>query len=343
MSRFGLALLPLALCAVLPASGGAQQPPQLTQFLKQGIRLDPAQLAAVETGAPVVRVLETQNPRDVAVFGIITTGAPRESFVRALRDFRTSLAAPTRVRFGILSDPPVPADVQALVIDKDDAKDARRCKPGDCKFKLPATEMAKIKEDVDWKARDVEAQLSKYARERLLAYVTDYRARGDSALAVYDDRAGVDASNAFASLLGESPYVYQYAPALASYLKTYPRSTLAGADEVIFWAEDAPPHLRNTITVNHLVVYTPPELPGMTLVATKQIYAKHYFEAAFDIMSVIDRGSSGSYLVVLRRYRFDNLPSGGLLNIKERVVNSLRDNMTADLKRQKAQAERAPR
>jgi len=29
--------------------------------------------------------------------------------------------------------------------------------------------MAKIKQDVDWKARDVEAQLSKYARERLLA------------------------------------------------------------------------------------------------------------------------------------------------------------------------------
>src|SRR5688500_14563095 len=341
MSRLVSGIL-LAFILGHPDSGGAQQPPQLTQFLKQSIRLDATQMAAVERGEAVVRVLETQNPRDVAVFGIITTASPREAFVQRLRDFRSSLATPNRVRFGILGNPPVAADVQSLVIDQDDANDAKKCKPGDCKFKLPATEMARIKQDVDWKARDVEAQLSKYARQRLLAYVTDYRARGDSALAVYDDRGGVDASNAFGALLSEAPYVYQYAPALAAYLKNYPRSTLEGADEVIFWADDAPPHLRNTITVNHLVVYTPPELPGMTLVATKQIYAKHYFEAAFDLMSVIDRSSSGSYLVVLRRYRFDNLPSGGLLNIKGRVVESLRENMIADLKRQKGQAEGLP-
>jgi hypothetical protein len=79
----------------------------------------------------------------------------------------------------------------------------------------------------------------------------------------------------------------------------------------------------------------------MTIVASKQIYAKHYFEAAFDLMSIIDKtGASGSYLVVLRRYRFDNLPSGGLLNIRGRVLSSLRDKMAADLRREKAQAER---
>src|SRR5213592_590568 len=64
-----------------------------------------------------------------------------------------------------------------------------------------------------------------------------------------------------------------------------------GAAEILFWSEDVLPHLRPILTVTHLVVYTPPELPSMTLVAAKQLYAKHYFEAAVDLTSAIDRGT----------------------------------------------------
>ena len=38
-------------------------------------------------------------------------------------------------------------------------------------------------------------------------------------------------------------------------------------------------------------------------------------------------------LVAIRRYRFDHMPSGGLLNIRGRVANGLRDNVLADLRR----------
>jgi len=340
--HFTRQLRPIGFVVAVTGVAQAQQPAQLTQFLRESVRLDLAQMAAVDQGKPVVQILDTEHKRDIAVFGIISVAAPRASIVSNLLDFRASLASPTRVRFGILSDPAVAADVQALVIDKDDASDARKCKPGDCTFKLPATEMRKIQQEVDWKARDIQAELSAYARRRLLAYVTDYRARGDSALVVYDDRGGVSASDAFADLLKDGPYVYRYAPALANYLRTYPRDKLEGAKEVIFWSEDAAPHLRRTLNVNHLVVYTPPELPDMTLVASKQLYAKHYFEAAFDLMSVIDKSGTtpGSYIVVVRRYRFDNLPSGGLLNIRGRVLNSLRDRLAEDLNREKTRAER---
>lgn len=339
-------VLRAALVGIVCATAlNAQQPPQpparLSQFLRESIGLDAAQIAAVERGEPIVRVLETQNPRDVAMFGVITTAVPRAAFVRNLQDFRSSLAVPSRVRFGIFSDPPVASDVQSLVIDAKDAEDAKKCKPGNCKFKLPATEMRRVRDEVDWSSNDMQAQLSAFAQRRLLIYVTNYRAWGDSALVVYDDRGGTRASDAFAALLSESPYVYQYAPALVNYFRMYPDAKLDGAAEVIFWSEDAAPRLRRTLNVNHLVVYTPPDLPGMTLVASKQIYAKHYFEGAFDLTSIIDRGENGSYFVVLRRYRFDNLPSGGLLNIKGRVINSLRDKMKADLEREKAQAERA--
>jgi hypothetical protein len=213
----------------------------------------------------------------------------------------------------------------------------KNCKPGDCVVKLPAADMQQIHHEINWSAgaAEVQAQLSAYARRRLVEYVTDYRRRGDSAMAIYDDRGNLNvrSSEAFAAQLAESPYVYQTVPSLQAYLASYPRGALPdGADEIVFWSEDVLPRLRPILSVTHLVVYTPPELPGMTLAAAKQIYADHYFEAAVDFTAVVDR-NPGSYVVVLRRYRFDNLP-GGILNIRGRAINALRDQLALDLKRQ---------
>jgi hypothetical protein len=324
----------LTLLLILQA-GVPQRPAQLTQFLQQHIGFDAQQLAAVERGEPVVKVLEAHDRRDVVVFGIITLPVAREQYVRALRDFPTSLRTTNRTQLGIFSDPATEADVAAVTIDNRDVREMKNCKPGDCVVKLPATDMRRIHDQTNWSAPDVQAQLSGYARRRLVEYVTDYRRRGDSAMAVYDDRGNLNvrSSEAFAAQLAESPYVYQTVPSLRNYLADYPRNALPpGAAEIVFWSEDVLPHLRPILSVTHLVVYTPPELPGMTLAAAKQIYANHYFEAAVDLTAVVDR-NPGAYLVVLRRYRFDNLP-GGILNIRGRAINALRDQLTLDLRRQ---------
>jgi hypothetical protein len=326
----------LTLLLILQAAPVAQRPPQLTRFLEQSIGFDAQQLAAVERGEPVVKVLETHDRRDVALFGIITVPLAREQYVRALRDFPTSLRTPNRTQLGTFSDPAIERDVAAVTISSRDVSEMKDCKPGDCVVKLPATDMQRIHEQTDWSAPDVQAQLSAYARHRLVEYVTDYRRRGDSAMAMYDDRGNVTvhSSESFAAQLAESPYVYQTVPSLQSYLANYPRGSLpAGAAEIIFWSEDVLPRLRPILSVTHLVAYTPPELPDMTLLAAKQIYANHYFEAAVDLTAAVDRGAASVYVVVLRRYRFDNLP-GGILNIRGKAIGALRDQLAADLKRQ---------
>jgi hypothetical protein len=320
----------------------AQQTPRsLAEFLTRNIGLDAQQLVAVEQGEPVVRVLDTQNQRDVAIFGIVTVPAPRTAYVRNLLDPNSSLGNSARVHSGVFGSRASVADMKAFSVTRDDLKDLRKCRVGDCDFKLPATEIRRLQEQLTGSTADQQARVSEYARQRLVTYVDDYRARGNAALVVYDDRGGVRASDAFGALLAESPYVFKYVPALAAFLTGYPRGALPGASDVIYWAEDEPPHLRRTLSINHRVVYTPPEFPDMTLVASKQIYANHYFEAAFDLMSVIERAGSasnavsgGSYLMVLRRYRFDNLPSGGLLNIRGRAIRALREQMLADLARE---------
>ena len=325
---------------VLLQAATPQRPAQLTQFLQQSIGFDAEQLGTVERGEPVVKVLDARDRRDVVVFGIITLPVSREQYVRALRDFSTSLHIPNRTQLGIFSDPATLADVAAVTVNPRDVADMKNCKPGDCVVKLPATDMQRIHDQTNWSAPDVQAQLSAYARRRLVEYVTDYRRRGDSAMAIYDDRGNLNvrSSEAFGAQLAESPYVYQTVPSLQRYFADYPQGSLpAGAAEIVYWSEDVMPHLRPILSVTHLVVYTPPELPGMTLAAAKQIYANHYFEAAVDLTAVVDRSPPpGVYLVVLRRYRFDNLP-GGILNIRGRAIGALRDQLTADLRRQQQQ------
>src|SRR5438128_66587 len=322
---------------LLLQAAAPQRPAQLTQFLQQSIGFEAAQVDAVERGEPVVKVLDTRDRRDVALFGIITAPRTRDDYFRALRDFPTSLRTSTRPHFGIFSTPAGEADVATLTVTTRDVADMKDCKPGDCVAKLPATDMRRIHDETNWSApaADIQAQLSAYARRRLVEYVTDYRRRGDSAMALYDDRGNVTvrSSEAFAAQLAESPFVYQTVPSLQSYFASYPRASLpAGAAEIVFWSEDVLPRLRPILSVTHLVVYTPPELATVTLAAAKQIYADHYFETAVELTCIVDR-NPGIYLLVLRRYRFDNLP-GGILNIRGRAIGALRDQLALDLRRQ---------
>jgi hypothetical protein len=326
----------LTLCLLLQAAA-PPAPPRLTQFLQQSIGLDTAQLAAALRGEAVVKVLDTRDRRDVAVFGIIAVPVGREQWANNARNFPASLRTPNRTLLGVFSTPATAGDVAAVTINSRDVGEMRGCKPGACVVKLPATDMRRIHDEMNWGASpaELQAQLSAYARRRLVEYVTDYRARGDSAMAIYDDRGNLNvrSSEAFAAQLAESPYVYQTVPSLQHYFATYPHGSLPGAAEVLFWSEDVMPRLRPILSVTHQVVYTPPELPGMTLVAIKQIYANHYFEAAVDLTAAVDRTPDSVYLVVLRRYRFDNLP-GGILNIRGRAIGALRDQLAADLRRQ---------
>jgi hypothetical protein len=312
-------------------------PAGLPAFLRAGAGLDSVRIEAVGRGEAVVTVLDTELSREIAVFGIAAVGLSREAYVRRVFDFGDSTRPPTRRRFGIFSRPPAPDDVRDVVIAERDVKELKDCRPGACVMKLPATAMAHLHDAIDWSAGDTQAQVSVLARQGLIAYVTDYLTRGDAALVVYDDRGNVRASEAFADLLTATPQVYEYVPALQRYLIEYPAVALPDAVEVLFWSEDELPQLRPVLSVTHLVVHTPPERPDLTLVASKQIYANHYFEAAFDLTCFVEAAADGAghggYLVVLRRYRFDQLSSRGPLNLRGRAVDAVRRQLLADLER----------
>jgi len=347
-TRLGFSCLAagLAGCLALASTARAQARwSTLDEFLSRGVRLSAQELAALSRGETVARMLPTADNQDIAVFGVVQVIAPRAFFVDRQRDFPRALRVPHRTQAQLFSTPAVASDVQALEASNDDLKELRDCRPGSCNFKLPATDMERFRGTIG-SGPDARTRVAEYARQRLDDYVNDYRARGNAALVVYDDRGTVRSSDAFAAMLRDSSYASSAIPSLGRHLVDYPRSSLSGATDVVFWARDEMPHLRPIVRITHETIFAPPERPDVTLVVAKQLYADHYFEAGLETLAAIDRpdgdasgDARGITLVAVRRYRFDHLPSGGLLNIRGRVGNGLRDGVRDDLTRLKRDTE----
>lgn len=320
----------------------------LNEFLSHAVVLTAADSARLTHGDVVVRIPRTGNERDVAVVGAVQVDVPRAFFSDRQRDFSRALRTPTRTQVQRFSQPAVAQDVQALTLNDDDLKELRTCKPNDCNFKLPAADMEHVRAMIEQSAPDARERVAVYMRDRMAQYVTDYRARGNAAMVVFDDRGTVQSSEAFDAMLHDSSYVFSVVPSLAEYLLGYPRRPLPDALDVIFWSRDEMPKLRPVVRITHQVIYSPADVPDVTLVAAKQIYANHYFEAGLEVLGAADRATPSSttatpgiILIAVRRYRFDHLPSGGVLNIRSRAINGLRDNLVADLTRLKRESESA--
>lgn len=333
------ACVPLACVTIVGSARAQSSAPPLDEYLRTGIGLNAGEIADAQNGKTVVKLLRTELGRDVAVFGIIGIHITQDAYAAHLRDVQSLIAGRSQ-RFGIISDPLTASDMQNVALDGSEWKDLKGCRVNDCDFKMSEADMKRYAESVNWDGPNAEQQADSVMRSQITDLVAAYRARGNAAMPRYDDTHGVQGSDAFAALLAQSSYFQTYAPALSSYLVSFPAGRPENMVTTMYWSLDRVPHLRPTFTLNQLLVYAPPS--GSAVVARKQIYANHYFEAALDISTVYDapalRGGPGVYLVSVRRYRFDALP-GGLLNIRGRARSQLQKVMKSDLERERNTAE----
>ncbi len=308
----------------------------IDRYLQDSIGLDARQLANVQRGRVVSKLLPTQSSRDVAVLGIVGIHTTRDAYVARLADPQRIVAVRS-TRVGVISDAVAPADFAAVSVDQSEYRDLRKCKINDCNFKLPASSMRQFADSIDWTSPDAKAQVDSILRTDLGRLVSSYRTSGTAAMPRYDDSGGTPASDVFEELLTQPPSLHGFADELRHYLVAYPDHRPDGARDAFYWSEVKIPHLRPTLTITHMVVYTPAS--GTPLVARKQLYANHYFEGAFELLAVFDApslsGGPGIYLVSLRRCRFDHLPSGGFLNIRGRARDQLANLVRSDLENER--------
>jgi hypothetical protein len=313
------------------------------RFLQRYIGLSPKEIEQATKGGVVTKVLDTKDREEVALFGIVAVDVPRDEVVRRLAYLPTYLRSQGRT-FGLFSTPATASDVSAFVAEQSDLDAIKDCKPGDCNVKMPAPNIEAFRKSVDWSSpATARTQVETTVRERSAAYVNRYRSGGTAAMVEYGDQKTTGkASDVFTTLLAESPYLFDYVPPFHKYLVDYPTGSLPGVQDAIYWATDRMSSLRPILSLNHVSVYSPAG-SSLTLMSVKQLYASHYFLGAFTLTTVIDRpdapGGRGVYYLVVQRMRFDNMPSGGLLNIRGRVIGKLHDGLKAELAQRKATLE----
>jgi hypothetical protein len=325
----------LVLSGALSCLGQASREPYT--FFKEFVGLQDEQIADIQHGKPVTKLISSKSPSEVAVFGAIYINASPEDYLKAARNVEALRKSPNYLAVRRFSSPPQLSDLDGFVLDESDIKDLKDCKPGSCELQLPAESIEQFKSQVNWSEPDVQAQVNKLAQKMTLELLVRYQNDGNSALgSYYDKEHPVRVVEQFEALLHESPSVSRYLPDLERYLVDYPHAELPNSESIFYW-EKVKFGLKPTLRMNQMVIYRGSGPSGpIDSVAIKQLYASHYFQTALDL-SVCAKNSShpddkGFYLITLKGSRQAGLtgPKGAIIrkNAVSKIKASLETSLT---------------
>jgi hypothetical protein len=307
-------LLALAPQAPLPL------PASLENYLAAAVRPNRAERAQLLRGGPVTKFLDADSGQEVAIFGAVWIDAPMKRYADAVMDIETLERGGAFTKTRRIGRPPQPADFADLQLPPDDVADLKRCRQGDCEVKVTAGLLDALRAAVDWSSPSASDQVQSVFRAFALDYVRAYYDRGNAALATYHDKAEPTSVAAdFAALAGRGSPFSPGLTGVRGYLLDYPTPAAAGAREIVYWQETRF-GLKPTIRISHTVVH---ESAEETVVASKMLYASHYFRAALELRVLVpDPGRGpGFWFVTVSRSRVDGL-SGFLGRLMRGKVRS---------------------
>jgi hypothetical protein len=302
----------IAACALLAASVAAPagRPPALPgpleAYFTNYVKLAPDERASLLNGAPLTKLLDSDQSKEVVVFGAVWIHAPIARYLTAVRDIEHFESGGSFRITKKVSSPPRAGDFAALTIPDDDAKDLRSCEVSKCELKLPEASILRIRREIDWSKPDAHARLNGIARDLALEYVNGYLQGGNAQLAVYRDRERPTFVAAeFTSMVDRLSALAEFLPGIRRYLLDYPKAALPNSESFIYWQE-AQFGLKPTIRINHLVIAE--DRDGAT-VASKMLYASHYFWTALELRVLVRDPARGDgfWFVTESRSRSDGL------------------------------------
>jgi len=330
MLRYAL----IAATVMASQSGAVHRDPPTSVFTSVGLSGD--QIAAVEAGRPVARVLPWGGPSEVYVFGAVHVDGSKDVYLNAARDVARLRGAEGYLGIGELGNDPSAADVADLALDPDDVKALRKCREGSCEVQLPTASIQALRDGVDWSRADTVDQANAIARPMVLQLVRTYRAGGNDALGEYRDKEHpARVADEFRTMVGRSSALPDTLPELRRYLLDYPEAPLANADSFFYW-EKVSFGMKPTIRVNHAVIQRERTSGrGIGVVAIKQLYASHYFHTALDMSVCIDDRAAGAargfYLLTLKGSQQEGLTGVKGSMLRKIVVDKTRSSLESAL------------
>ena len=296
--------------ARVPASTAVPQ--QLRAYLDKYVHLTPREVDAIGHGEVIAKTIETNDRREIAAFGvtrIAAAPAPYLDGVRKLTWLRKSGVIAAAARFSV---PPHLSDVADLVVDAQDIAALRSCRVGDCDVRLSAAAIRRFQNAVDWRSPDAGSRAASAFKEVLVQHVSAYLQGGDPALPDFHDQDHpVRPADEVREILAHSPYLREFAPELHDHLRAFPSSGLAGGDNVLYWSKERL-GVKPIISATHITILERPSEVGPTLIASKQIYASHYFDGSLGLSAIFDVSTANGhafYLAYMNRTRTRSLDS----------------------------------
>jgi hypothetical protein len=294
---------------------------ELQKILQEKAAFQDTDFAALERGETVVRLAPVQDKSEVAVSGLVSLRASADEFLRSYRESMTRKSNAAVLEIGSFGSTPALADLGELTLEAKDLEDLKECAVGECQVKLSAAMIERFRREVDWQAADYAVQATELFRRMLLEYVQDYRTRGDAALIQYHDkRDEVRLADEQQALARVSGYLNDVLAATQSARRS---SELQLLEDMIVWSK-IKFGLKPVIAINHIRIYKRDrEFGPQVLVASKQIYANHYFNSSLALTAFVTVAGQSpmSYMVYENRSRADGL-EGPFAKIKRQVVES---------------------
>jgi hypothetical protein len=331
-SRF---LFFIGFCAILWLAATTCQAQDFAEFQKTltaKASFTEADFNALGQNQLVVKLLSAQDKREVAVAGLVPLQAPAELFLQSFRESMTDKNNPAILEIGGFSSQPTIEDLQLLTFEDRDLEDLKTCVVGDCRLRLSAMMIERLHKEVDWNAPDYRAQATHLLKLMLLDYVRDYLARGDAALIEYNDKqTAVRLADEQRDLM--TALTHDVLTDIPQYLMSFPNPEVPLVEHVLVWSK-IKFGLKPVLAINHITIYKREQKLGpQILIASKQIYANHYFDSSMALTAFLNipGATPRSYLFYENRSRADGL--GGVFGKLKRgmIENKALDSVKAIL------------
>jgi hypothetical protein len=315
--------------------------PELRQLLAEHLKFSTGELSELEHGKIVRHALPATSPGEMAAVGGVRIHASKARFVAAYRDIVHFKKGASVLEIGRFSNPPEPADLDALTLTSDDF-DLRECRVGRCDIRLPAEGIRRFAAEVDWSRPDADAKAAALFKRLLLDNVRAYVAGGPGRITEYDDEPQkVRPVEDFHAVLKSSPYVDAALPGLGAHLATYQGDSLPGAEDFLYWSKEKF-GIAPFISVTHVTLA--PQGPHEYVAATRDVYSTRYFDASLSLAIASDSvGDPESfYLFYVNRSRASAL-RGAFARIRRSLVERrAKGSIEENLRDVKARLEARP-
>lgn len=333
------ALIGGALIAASPAPRAQSGlPPPLETYLTKSAHLSGDERRALLSGGPVTKLLGSDLSKEVAVLGAVWIAASPGAYVQQMRDIERFERGGAFLVTKRIGNPPSADDFASLQLPDEDLDDLRECRAGNCEVKLGANALQALRGGVDWTRPTARADANAIFRQLALQYVLGYRDGGNARLAVYRDKdRPTFVENEFRSMIDRLPPLATYLPDLKRYLLDYPRVTLPNASDFLYWQETKF-GLKPTIRISHIVIQ---ETSERTVVASKMLYASHYFWTALEVRVLLPDAARGRgfWFITVNRSRSDGLSGFTGRFVRGRVRREVERGTQAALTATKAKLE----